>query len=336
MLVNSGVRTGGGPIHFYGAPVSGIVERSKWGEAGALRNFYAGEATVISGNSIANKSGYPVGYRHPYSWSMAPKGGGLSSYQEAQVVFTEYANGAAAIGIESLVAITFSATATGKGLGYLIGNTSFVFSEVSELTALAALASSPSFQFSQTGALSGKAILSANTTFIFTVNSGQGVAIANASGDTSFQFNESGNLIGVFSANGTSSIVFVAQADGKAFANLQGNSSFTFSNSAAAKGLARLQASDSIVFVGEGVISALGKMVATPIDQTLSPTTIAEAVWNSSASSFNLDGTLGEKLNDAGSAGNPWASSLSDNQTDGTFGAFIQKLLTTAKFLGLK
>ncbi|MBL0320552.1 MAG: hypothetical protein IPP74_14850 [Alphaproteobacteria bacterium] len=64
--------------------------------------------------------------------------------------------------------------------------------------------------------------------------------------------------------------------------------------------------------------------------------TIAAAVWGALATAFNETGTMGEKLNDAGGAGNPWASLLVDNNDSGTFGERLQKLLTTAKFLGLK
>jgi hypothetical protein len=45
---------------------------------------------------------------------------------------------------------------------------------------------------------------------------------------------------------------------------------------------------------------------------------------------------MGEKVNDAGAAGNPWSALLVDNNTAGTFGSFVQKLLTVAKFLGFK
>lgn len=35
---------------------------------------------------------------------------------------------------------------------------------------------------------------------------------------------------------------------------------------------------------------------------------------------------MGEKLNDAGSAGNPWASLIADNNTNGTFGWAMQQV----------
>ncbi len=73
----------------------------------------------------------------------------------------------------------------------------------------------------------------------------------------------------------------------------------------------------------------------TPFTE-LSPQSLADAVWSAQADENNLVGTMGEKLNDAGAAGNPWAANLVDNNNPGTFGAFVQKLLSVAKFLGLK
>lgn len=63
---------------------------------------------------------------------------------------------------------------------------------------------------------------------------------------------------------------------------------------------------------------------------------IAASVWEAFAADYNAAGSMGEKLNDAGAAGNPWAADLSSNNTAGTFGGLVQKLLTVAKFLGLK
>lgn len=69
---------------------------------------------------------------------------------------------------------------------------------------------------------------------------------------------------------------------------------------------------------------------------TLSPENLAAAVWNALAADFNNAGTMGEKLNDAGSAGDPWSTSTTTYTDPETFGGFVKKLLTVAKYLGLK
>lgn len=59
----------------------------------------------------------------------------------------------------------------------------------------------------------------------------------------------------------------------------------------------------------------------TPFTE-LSPENLAAAVWNAVASAYNDAGSMGEKLNDAGSASNPW----SDTSTygAGTKGKLLQ------------
>lgn len=68
----------------------------------------------------------------------------------------------------------------------------------------------------------------------------------------------------------------------------------------------------------------------------LSPENLASAVWDEVLSDHLTAGSTGAALSDAGGAGNPWSADLSTNNTDGTFGSFVQKLLSVAKFLGLK
>jgi len=63
---------------------------------------------------------------------------------------------------------------------------------------------------------------------------------------------------------------------------------------------------------------------------------IAQEVWNAQTSGYVTTGTMGKSLNDAGAAGNPWSANLSTNNTTGTFGWLVQKLLSVSKFLALK
>lgn len=63
---------------------------------------------------------------------------------------------------------------------------------------------------------------------------------------------------------------------------------------------------------------------------------IAAAVWNSVAASFNTSGTMGEKLNGAGSAGDPWTTDLSGYTTAGTAGKILKEKLSLNNFIALK
>lgn len=84
-------------------------------------------------------------------------------------------------------------------------------------------------------------------------------------------------------------------------------------------------------------IEAKGIMGCTiTIGATPSVEDIKQGVLNAIASQYNYSGTIGEKINASGAGGNPWAAPIADNNTTGTFGWFIQKLLSASKFLGLK
>ena len=62
---------------------------------------------------------------------------------------------------------------------------------------------------------------------------------------------------------------------------------------------------------------------------------LAEAVWNAIIAEYATAGTTGKALADAGGAGNPWSSDLTTNNTAGTFGERVQKLLTKTQFQSL-
>jgi hypothetical protein len=66
---------------------------------------------------------------------------------------------------------------------------------------------------------------------------------------------------------------------------------------------------------------------------------VADAVWDEAQADHLAAGSTGESLNDAGAAGDPgaiWDEAAASHVAAGTFGALVQKLLTVAKFLGLK
>lgn len=66
----------------------------------------------------------------------------------------------------------------------------------------------------------------------------------------------------------------------------------------------------------EGVSYAIGNMLADIQPFTdLSPQALAAAVWSTVAADANDPGTMGEKVNDAGSASNPWTEVIEDNYT---------------------
>lgn len=54
-------------------------------------------------------------------------------------------------------------------------------------------------------------------------------------------------------------------------------------------------------------------------------TQIVDAVWNAVAANYNASGTMGQKLNGAGSAGDPWTTDLSGYNTADTAGLILKQ-----------
>lgn len=123
MLVGNGVRLNSNPMRQMGAPLAAVVHRAGWAQSGAIRNFYAGKGTVVAGVSIADRSGFPSGVRHPASWSMAPKGGGMSSRYESTISLSSSGLMVGGITTTGTAALSLSATAIGSLLAQMIGTT---------------------------------------------------------------------------------------------------------------------------------------------------------------------------------------------------------------------
>jgi hypothetical protein len=58
---------------------------------------------------------------------------------------------------------------------------------------------------------------------------------------------------------------------------------------------------------------------------------IVAAVWSALAAEYNISGTMGNKLNGAGSAGDPWTTDLTSYNTDDTAGKLIKQIKKAAK-----
>ncbi|MCJ7831479.1 MAG: hypothetical protein MUP86_03035, partial [Dehalococcoidia bacterium] len=107
-----------------------------------------------------------------------------------------------------------------------------------------------------------------------------------------------GYVVAIASASGTSLLSIEGRAGIGAIADLVGTSAISLS--------------------GRLAPYAMGWMKGTTLDVT-STEGIARALWSSVAATNNLPGTMGEKLNDAGSASNPWTEVLEGSDTAADF-----------------
>lgn len=296
-LVGNGVRLGlSNPQRLMGAPQSGVVQRTGYGRGGAVRNFWAGEATVVSGSSIADLSAFPDGYRHPYTWAMAPKNGGMAARYELDG--SGSLSGSIAGGLNADAALDGAGTLS-SSLGALAGliaslsGTGTVSADASGLVAIAA-------------ALVGSGAITAEMGLI--VGAVAALAgVGSLSGDMTGAANMGAALVG------SGDLVPLLTATSDIIASLVGSGSLS------------------------GTPSALGQMsadltVAEAADP-LSPTSLAAAVWNALAASFNTAGTMGETLNSAGGGSSPsqvaaavWAALRASNQDAGSMGEALLEL----------
>lgn len=96
------------------------IAESTWLTAGGMRNFCAGEGTVVNGASVADTSARPNGYQGEACWLLAIKGGGFSAYTSFvhPNVFTAHLSLGG--GIESTMTADGSLSATMQALANLV------------------------------------------------------------------------------------------------------------------------------------------------------------------------------------------------------------------------
>jgi hypothetical protein len=132
--------------------------------------------------------------------------------------------------------------------------------------------------------------------------------IANGSGSAGFSVLAAGTLSASLNASGTASFSVSATAAPGALANIGGHAGFSFASAASALPLndASPLRGGSASFTITGTVEpyAVGIMSGSTVDNaTLTPTSIAGAVWSATAAEFTTTGTMGAKLNSAASGG---------------------------------
>lgn len=140
-------------------------------------------------------------------------------------------------------------------------------------------------------------------------------------------------MLAALAGSGSLTASIVGQLE--AIATLAGTGDITAAQSALAGMVASL--------IGTGTISvadevALGEMAAHIYVNESQATTdqIVAAVWNAIASQYDLSGTMGEKLNAAGTAGDPWTTDLSGYNTSGTAGKILKDAGDDAELASIK
>jgi hypothetical protein len=110
---------------------------------------------------------------------------------------------------------------------------------------------------------------------------------------------------------------------------LSGDSVITANINALAHLLSDIESSGTIALTSGAVVGSMSSDITS--NSELSPENLASAVWNAVAASFNAAGTMGNKLNSAASAGDPWGTELPGAYTGEQAGKIIADLETLIK-----
>lgn len=121
----------------------------------------------------------------------------------------------------------------------------------------------------------------------------------------------------VVSGSGIANISLTADGTILSIASGSGSATITLAVTDALIGAeAGISASGSITLTPTALISAVGFMSGLSTSETeFSATALANAVWQADAANYVAAGTMGEKLNDAGSASNPWTEVIESGLT---------------------
>ena len=136
----------------------------------------------------------------------------------------------------------------------------------------------------------------ANIVFAATGNAAQGI---NLTGSTAITFAAAGDGAAVAAAIGSSTITFAASGTAVAPLNATGTSTITFAATGDIRADASVSGSTAITFSSSAITGAIGHMIATPIDVSLTPETVAAAVWDRLAAQHTSLGTFGATLSNA-------------------------------------
>lgn len=174
----------------------------------------------------------------------------------------------------------------------------------------------------------------------------RGTATSSASGVAGIFFEATVAGVGTATAtlSLTASVTGSATGSGSATGTLSGAINAVGSSAGVGTGSATISATMGATGAAAGIASAVadleayayatGTIYVNQSEATVQQ--IVDAVWNALAAGYNLTGTMGEAMNGAGSAGNPWITDLSGYNTPDTAGKILKDRLSKGQFIGLR
>lgn len=307
-----------------GTNVGGFTNPYAWMQTSNMMAFYNGEAVV---QSTTDKSSFNNGYSPPFSWHLAPKAGGMALNATGTSTFStnlipQYLSTVDFTGEGSL-------TATVIGLGNIIcaltGSNTFT----SSITATGNL----SINFSGSGTIvmniTGKGNISLDLSGSGNLSAGLSLflnMLCDMTG-TGFMHSDASLVVSMLCAM-TGDSVMTASITGvkEMSASFTGTGNLSADITAFGNMILDLLGSGDL----EADISAIADMSMDIVVTGTGLTTanVGPAVWAAIAAQNNVAGSMGNKLNSAASAGDPWTTELPGAYSDGEAGKILSQIET--------
>lgn len=168
-----------------------------------------------------------------------------------------------------------------------------------------------------------------NTTITFsdTANAVRGLP-ASGSTDITFTIDGTGGLI--VSGSGSAAITFSSTATILSIASGSGSATITFTPTAQIGAEAGLTGTTTITLTGTCTSYAIGYMSGLSTSETeFSAAALASAVWDALTADYQISGSFGEAMAAAGSAGDPWSTTLPGTYIAGQAGYIMGNQVLT-------
>lgn len=311
-----------------GTNIGGFTNPYDWLKHSNVMAFYCGDSSVVN---QTDKSAFFNGYNPPYSWALSPKSGGIAAVN-GLVGLNTFSNLNLAGGLngESVITGVGDITnATANILAFLVSDlaqsSTLSGNVVGGLNAACSLIGLGDLEGALGSLVSILADLNGGGELTGSIASAlQAVASMSGEGDLS------GAIVGVIqmitTITGTNTTTSSIIGTWEMGADLTGTSTVTSTLSAIANLISELVNTSSLTITQGPLPTNIGSNISSFSE--LSPENLAAAIWNSIATNFNTAGSMGNKLNSAASAGDPWSANLPGLYAGTEAGYILSKIET--------
>jgi hypothetical protein len=282
--------------------------RANFNKPGSNKNYFYG--------AFDQRSSIPNGYNIPNAWVLPMKTGWVSIRLEG---INALNNANLAGGLNADSSITGSGdiiNADLSALAFLISSlsqTSGLNSDISGLVNIASDLAGDGNLEGSLGALIGiVASLNGDGDLSGSIAGAiQAVADLTGDGDLTGAIKATVDLLATMNGENTLTSEIIGNWD--MIVSLIGTNALTSSIRAFAEISSNPQGENTFIINNGAVVGSMSSTITSLSE--LSPESLASSVWSALASQYNQSGTMGEKLNGAGSAGNPWTEIIEGTYT---------------------